>query len=258
MANGRTHTKIAGTADYDDPAFWDTKFATGQDVGEWLNPGENIVQAALSDLENRSFGPERSPRVLHLGPGISKLGTKLREAFVDRDWKGSGIVNVDFSSEAIRLGQEIESEQDPSHAMHWLRADLRAWNDMSSLAPFAPFDIILDKSTSDAIATSPSAPFSPTSISHDTCPVLRDIVDTQGEITVSPVELLALHLVPLTTEGTMWIALSYSTMRFDNLPRLAKYWDIVSRTSLKAPQGQVSSFAHTPEVFHWLYTLRRK
>ena len=92
MANGRTHTKIAGTADYDDPAFWDTKFATGQDVGEWLNPGENIVQAALSDLENRSFGPERSPRVLHLGPGISKLGTKLREAFVDRDWKGSGIV----------------------------------------------------------------------------------------------------------------------------------------------------------------------
>ncbi|GAB1201004.1 hypothetical protein APSETT444_010388 [Aspergillus pseudonomiae] len=258
MANGRTHTKIAGTADYDDPAFWDTKFATGQDVGEWLNPGENIVQAALSDLENRSFGPERSPRVLHLGPGISKLGTKLREAFVDRDWKGSGIVNVDFSSEAVRLGQEIESEQDPSHAMHWLRADLRAWNDMSSLAPFAPFDIILDKSTSDAIATSPSAPFSLTSISHDTCPVLRDIVDTQGEITVSPVELLALHLVPLTTEGTMWIALSYSTMRFDNLPRLAKYWDIVSRTSLKAPQGQVSSFAHTPEVFHWLYTLRRK
>ncbi|OOO04438.1 hypothetical protein OAory_01052850 [Aspergillus oryzae] len=37
MSNARTHTKIAGTPDYDDPIFWDTKFATGQDVGEWLN-----------------------------------------------------------------------------------------------------------------------------------------------------------------------------------------------------------------------------
>lgn len=92
MSNARTHTKIAGTPDYDDPIFWDTKFATGQDVGEWLNPGENLVQAVLSHLDNRSFVQERSPRVLHLGPGISKLGTKLREAFVDRDWKGSGIV----------------------------------------------------------------------------------------------------------------------------------------------------------------------
>ncbi|KAE8312123.1 hypothetical protein BDV41DRAFT_307981 [Aspergillus transmontanensis] len=258
MSNGRTHTKIAGTLDYDDPIFWDTKFATGQDVGEWLNPGENLIQAVLSDLDNRSFVQERSPRVLHLGPGISKLGTKLREAFVHRGWKGSGIVNVDFSSEAVRLGQEIESKQDPSHAMHWLRADLRSWNDMSSLALLAPFDIIIDKSTSDAIATSPSTRLSPTSISQDTCPVVRDVTNTQGETTLSPVELLALHLVPLTSEGTIWFSLSYSTMRFDNLPRLANHWDLVSRTPLKAPQGQTSSFAHAPEVFHWLYMLRRK
>lgn len=92
MSNGKTHTKIAGAPDYDDPIFWDQKFATGQDVGEWLNPGENLVQAVLSDLDNRSFVQEYVPRVLHLGPGISKLGAKLRDAFMDRNWKGSGIV----------------------------------------------------------------------------------------------------------------------------------------------------------------------
>ncbi|KAE8371187.1 hypothetical protein BDV26DRAFT_276612, partial [Aspergillus bertholletiae] len=258
MANGRTHTKIAGTPDYDDPTFWDRKFATGQDVGEWLNPGDHLVQVVLFELDNQPSVQARSPRVLHLGPGISKLGTKLRQAFVDRDWKGSGIVNVDFSSEAVRLGQEVESKQVPSHAMHWLHADLRSWSDMSALAPFAPFDIILDKSTSDAIATSPSATFSSTSIPQDICPVLRDVLDTRGETTLSPVELLALHLVPLTREGATWATLSYSTMRFDNLPQLTKHWDLVSRTPLKAPQGQVSSFAFTPEVFHWLYILRRK
>jgi hypothetical protein len=88
----RTHTKTTGTPDYDDPTFWDKKFATGQDVGEWLNPGESILEVVLSDLEKRPSTNEQSPRVLHLGPGISRLGTKLREAFVDRNWGGAGIV----------------------------------------------------------------------------------------------------------------------------------------------------------------------
>ncbi|KAF7594621.1 hypothetical protein BBP40_008711 [Aspergillus hancockii] len=254
----RTHTKTARSPDYDDPTFWDKKFAMGQDVGEWLNPGECILETVLSDLEKRRLNHERSPRVLHLGPGISRLGTKLREAFVDRDWAGAGIVNADFSTEAVRLGQEAESQQDPSHAMRWLRVDLRSWDDVFSLSPFAPFDIILDKSTSDAIATGESATFSPTSIPKNICPVVRDTLHKDRETTLSPVELLALHLVPLTQQGTTWMTLSYSTMRFDNLPRLAVHWELVSRTPLKAPQGQISSFAHAPEVFHWLYVLRRK
>ncbi|KAE8155317.1 hypothetical protein BDV25DRAFT_135065 [Aspergillus avenaceus] len=250
----RTHIKLAGTPDYDDPGFWNKKFATGQDVGEWLNPGESIIDTVVSDWENRST--QESPRVLHLGPGISKLGTKLRDAFVARNWAGNGIVNVDFSSEAVRLGQEYESKQDPAHAMHWQCADLLSWNDVSKLSPFAPFDIFLDKSTSDAIATAADVTIPLTA--PGVCPVVRDTADTSGEITLSPVELLGLHLVPLTRQGSTWVTLSYSTMRFDNVPRLGAYWEIVSRTPLKAPQGQTSSFAYTPEVFHWIYVLRRK
>lgn len=89
----RTHTKIAGAPDYDDPEFWDARFATGQDVGEWLNSGEILLDWVLSDLKCRSGRNEgESPRVLHLGPGVSQLGTKLRDAYVDQQWTGNGIV----------------------------------------------------------------------------------------------------------------------------------------------------------------------
>ncbi|KAJ5128153.1 hypothetical protein N7448_008932 [Penicillium atrosanguineum] len=254
---GRTHTKLVGAPDYDDPNFWDFRFATGRDVGEWLNSGEALLDVVLSDLERRP-GFQDTPRVLHLGPGVSQLGMKLRDACMERQWMGNGIVNVDFSAEAVRLGQEAERHQAPHKAMHWLRADLLSWEHVSTLIPFAPFDVILDKSTSDAIAT-----FSDRKISSEDdlsciCPTVRPFLSSEPTVTLSPVEALALHLVPLTQTNTTWIALSYSTLRFDSLPFLAKYWSLRSRTPLKATPGDVSSTAYTPEVFHWIYVMDRK
>ncbi|OJJ43960.1 hypothetical protein ASPZODRAFT_153944 [Penicilliopsis zonata CBS 506.65] len=249
----RTHTKITGAPDYDSPGYWDQKFATGQDVGEWLNPGDVLIEAAASDLDRRNVS---RPRALHLGPGISKLGTKLGECFAERGWLGSNIVNVDFSAEAVRLGQQAEREKQAKEAMHWICADLRSWTDVSQLAEFAPFDLILDKSTSDAIATS-----APQAISTDEviCPTIHEIMNKNhgGPVKLSPVELLALHLVPLTQRGSTWFCLSYSGVRFDNLPHLAAYWTLTGRVPVPAPAGQLTSSANTPEVFHWLYILQR-
>jgi hypothetical protein len=88
--------KIKGAPDYDDAEFWDKKFVTGQDVGEWLNPGDALLDAAISHLDH-SQGLSRESqrvrrRVLHLGPGISALGSKLCDAFVQRGWRGDSIV----------------------------------------------------------------------------------------------------------------------------------------------------------------------
>jgi hypothetical protein len=85
------HPKATGAPDYDEPAYWDAKFATGKDVGEWLNSGEILIDTTLSELARRPQ-PDAVPRALHLGPGISKLGTKLCEAFRERNWPGSCIV----------------------------------------------------------------------------------------------------------------------------------------------------------------------
>ncbi|KAJ5919393.1 hypothetical protein N7466_010336 [Penicillium verhagenii] len=256
ISTGRPQ-KVTGAPDYDNPVFWDDRFATGRDVGEWLNSGEALVDAVVSDLESRA---SERPRVLHLGPGVSQLGLKLRDACTKRDWMGNGIVNVDFSGEAVRLGQEYESHKSPSEAMHWQRADLLSWTHVSDLLPFAPFDVILDKSTSDAIATSTDQHF--TSIAGEDisslCPAVREVLSTRPSITLSPVELLGLNLVPLTQKDTTWVVLSYSTFRFDNLAFLDQYWSLRSRTPLKAPAGPVSSSAYTPDVFHWLYILDRR
>lgn len=142
--------------------------------------------------------------------------------------------------------------------MHWLQVDLLSWSSVAALTSFAPFDVILDKSTSDAIATSVDREFtSKEDISH-LCPTVQHYLKAQPAITLNPVELLSLHLVPLTQKGTTWIALSYSTVRFDSVPSIKDYWTLRSRTALKAPPGPVSSSAHTPEVYHWLYVLDRR
>lgn len=82
--------KTTGAPDYDDAAFWDAKFATGRDPGEWLNRGEAALDVVMRDLDRHLVGS--TPRVLHLGPGISKLGEKLADACVARQWMTNGIV----------------------------------------------------------------------------------------------------------------------------------------------------------------------
>lgn len=158
----------------------------------------------------------------------------------------------------MRLGLEAENQKtDFKQKMPWVQADLRSWRDVSSLAPFAPFDVILDKSTSDAISTSDNQEFSPGDMSN-ICPTVLEPTLLEDGISLSPVELLALHLAPLTRSGTTWFALSYSTTRFNNFDLLAKYWTLRSHTALEAPTGRASSFAHTPPVYHWLYVLERR
>lgn len=257
--------------DYDDPGFWDRKFATGQDVGEWLNSGDALKGTVLSELDRSWTGS--SPRVLHLGPGISKLGTKLCEEFVSRGWNGNGIVvgqsdsdrqahaesdrqNVDFSTEAVRLGQEAEKSKDEAHSMAWVRADLRSWTDLSALVPFLPFDIIVDKSTCDAVATSDHPVLSPDM--PDISSTAREVIHKNEPTAMTPVELLALNLAELAPKGTAWVALSYSASRFGSLTYL-RHWEVVSKEKLAAPSGlSTATGAHAPEIYHYLYVLRRK
>jgi hypothetical protein len=177
---------------------------------------------------------------------------------------------VDFSTEAVRLGRKLEEQKnEPADVMHWVQADLCSWDQVSSSVslPFAPVDVVLDKSTCDAIATSVSRTFH-SSTSRDTIdstlpaisPVVQEILDlTQEEqLTLAPVELLALHLASITEKGAIWLVLSYSNTRFDGFTHLSAYWSMVSRTPLKAPSGQTASAsAMVPEVFHWVYVLRR-
>ena len=155
------------------------------------------------------------------------------------------------------MGLENEQGKDASQAMQWIQTDLRSWDQVAALSPLAPFNVILDKSTCDAVATAEIQTFSPNNTAG-ICPTIHEIVDQKGEIELSPVEVLALHLAPLTREGTMWAALSFSSFRFQNMEYVGRYWSVVSKIPLKAPGGEVSSpTTHAPAIFHWLFILRR-
>lgn len=92
MSTGRSRSNIKGAPDYDDPVYWDNKFATGQDVGEWLNTGDAVLEAVLEELKDRHQDTTANSCVLHLGPGISKLGAKLQNASISHGWSGNSIV----------------------------------------------------------------------------------------------------------------------------------------------------------------------
>lgn len=92
MPTERPQFSKKGAPDYDNPEFWDKKFATGQDVGEWLNTGDAVLEAVLKELNARNQDNAASPRVLHLGPGVSKLGAKLQDASINHGWHGNNIV----------------------------------------------------------------------------------------------------------------------------------------------------------------------
>lgn len=94
MARGgetRPHPTTKGAPEYDSAQFWDARFAEGRDVGEWLNSGEMVIATVMSELEGKQ-GHDEQRRVLHLGPGVSRLGEKLRDAFTQDGWRGSDIV----------------------------------------------------------------------------------------------------------------------------------------------------------------------
>lgn len=143
--------------------------------------------------------------------------------------------------------------------MPWIQADLRSWADLSKLAPFGPFDVIMDKSTCDAIATSEHETFSSRSSSEsNVCPAVLESIDRDQETTLAPIELIGLHLVPLTKKDSTWIALSYSSARFD-VPLLQRHWEVVEKAAIQAPSGILtSSTSHAPRIYHWLYVLKRK
>ncbi|KAJ5238988.1 hypothetical protein N7468_003607 [Penicillium chermesinum] len=153
------HTK--GAPDYDSADFWDARFAAGRDVGEWLNSGDMLIGTIMAELSKA---------------GVSKLGTKLRDAFAERGRRGSGIINVDFSREAVRQGKVAEQQEEPARAMHWHCADLLQWDSVAELSAFAPFQVVLDKSTSDAIATGNDRHFNRRDDPAGVCPLVQDML----------------------------------------------------------------------------------
>jgi len=173
----------------------------------------------------------------------------------------SSILNVDFSQEALTIGEK-QADLEGLHGMQYIKVDLRRWSELSSCPAFSeeePLDFIFDKSTSDAISTNSDVGIASLG-DEGVCPLLiSSITDDINITSLDPLDLVALHLAALSRPGCLWAILSYSSSRFDffasSNSQSCRYWSLLEKKPVQAPSGSDNPSA--PPVYHWLYLFQR-
>lgn len=248
------------TPSFGDLEYWNTRFIK-EDTFEWL-ADFTVLEPWLKQAIAERTGSKGKPQVLHVGCGSSALSLQLRD-LVDSPQQ---IHNVDYSDVVIERNRQREYEMLRSskaerESCRWSTLDLLS---VSQVLDFGgpEYDVIIDKSTSDAI-----------SCAADVAVKLPYRIKTTGpgqschssEATVYPLDILAIHLAYLARPGCSWIVLSYSASRFSHmqdeattkgLPRPSELWSLERHEKIEQPPDP-NDTVHRPPVMHHLYVLRR-
>ncbi|KAJ1449494.1 hypothetical protein M885DRAFT_535387 [Pelagophyceae sp. CCMP2097] len=131
------------------PEFWREAYAAGKAAKEWFVEAATAADGAVDVYSAQRPVKKRNLQVLHVGCGISTLGSEVVSAF-ERSHAApsiSEVHNVDVSEEA--LGQ-LEQAQALLPGASQQRYAL--WDASSGKAPEGgPFDLVLDKGALDAL-----------------------------------------------------------------------------------------------------------
>jgi hypothetical protein len=249
------------TPSFGDLEYWNKRF-TKENEFEWLADFTVLEPCLKQAIAERTGLTRRRPQVLHIGCGSSALSMQLRD-LVDSPQQ---IHNVDYSDVVIERNRQRENEilcssgakREPCR---WSTLDLLS---ASQVLDFGGpgYDIIIDKSTSDAI-----------SCSEDVLVRLPYRINTTGssrschlsKVAVYPLDILAIHLAYLAKPGCSWVVLSYSASRFSHLgdevntgglPRPSELWNLERHEKIEQPPDPIDT-VHRPPVMHHLYVLRR-
>ncbi|KAI0439908.1 S-adenosyl-L-methionine-dependent methyltransferase [Xylaria telfairii] len=193
-------------ADFEKQSYWHSRFAHEESF-EWLTSSATFLSFLTPHLTT-------SQRILHLGSGTSDLHTHLRAA------GHTDVTNVDYEPLALARGREMEARAFGDVGMRYVLADATRLS-CADLPPGGKFDLVVDKSTVDAVA----------------CGGGGAVLDMARGVS----EWLA--------PAGVWISLSYSADRF-KLPDLPFLADVVGK--ILAPKTK----AMEPDVFYWCYLLR--
>ncbi|KAI0328517.1 hypothetical protein GY45DRAFT_998439 [Cubamyces sp. BRFM 1775] len=269
--------------DYESRTYWKDRFE-GEGHFEWLGDGKDTiiphVRSHLINLREHGqpsarAGSSTPARVLHVGAGTSSLSERLRELYLDvygDDVDERAIVNADFAENLVvrkRTAEEARrAGRGPCKGMRWVCADALKWTELDSILKTEghTFDLVVDKSTSDAISCGEDICY--TSADPKLHPAFNNYLAAGKSLTLSPVEVFAIHLSSLVHPGGLWIALTFSSNRFpfwssptettdSPFPRAADYWNLDQVITVDAPTG-LEGNAHAPVVQHHVYILRRK
>lgn len=250
------------TPSFGDLEYWNERFIK-EDNFEWL-ADFTVLEPWLKRAIAERTGLTRRPQVLHIGCGSSALSIQLRD-LVDSPQQ---IHNVDYSEVVIEKNRQHEyeilcSSEAKREPCRWSTLDLLSASQVSNFEGSGKgYDMIIDKSTSDAI-----------SCSEDVSVELPYRINTTGssrschlsKAAVYPLDILAIHLAYLARPGCSWIVLSYSASRVshledeintDGLPRPSELWNLEKHEKIEQPPDP-NDTVHRPPVMHQSYVLRR-
>ncbi|KAM4062138.1 hyoothetical protein [Hirsutella rhossiliensis] len=188
-------------ADFDKRSYWHERF-TSETSFEWL-------------LSSRAF---MSLLQLHLDRLDPYLHNHLRRrGFLD-------VTNLDYEPLAAQRGRQLEDAAfDGDVKMRYVLADATQLSPGRNLGAHSMFDLVIDKSTFDAVSCGGESPF------------LR----------------MAHGIKAYMAPGAVWLSLSYSSSGF-NVERLP--FDVEVMAKLHTPKRKATD----PDIYHWCYCLRPK
>lgn len=227
--------------DFDKQSYWDDRFTTETSF-EWLIPSPLFVSILEPLLPGLDLHPGTSTKarikILHIGFGTSDLQTHLRaRGFTE-------VVNIDFSPLAIEHGRALEKRVFGDVVMRYAVMDatrlgessealLEDNNDEEDEEEVGKFDLVVDKSTVDAVS----------------CGGEEELVKMAKGVK----RVLKRRRRGGGREGGVWISLSYSERRFE-VDRVRGLFDVEVLERIPTVKRRETD----PDVFYWCYLLRPK
>ncbi|EKM61372.1 uncharacterized protein PHACADRAFT_83084 [Phanerochaete carnosa HHB-10118-sp] len=263
--------------DYESQNYWEHRFKTETHF-EWLGDGhDTIVPVLRAHLLSRHKAKAMPPLCLHIGAGASTLSDDLLQEYhtvFEKAFHKPIIFNADFASEVVGRGAQVE--QGRGSEVVWEQADLLQWKDMLTLeekilrTEGRRFGLVVDKGTADAIACGKDMELAKETLNgspRDAHPLIyHEVSQYDADILYfHPVDVLALHLASLVEPDGVWLSLSYSAARFMVLEEgheeeglmTRLFWKMERVISIRARPGSAEPGKHVPDVYHYLYVLRR-
>lgn len=190
--------------EYESKEYWHARFERETSF-EWLVPSTEFIKFIEPFLSR--LPP--TANILHLGCGTSDVHSILRQ----RGYRN--ITNMDYEPLAIQRSRQIEKRAHGDVVMSYVVADATDF-DLGD----AKFDLVIDKSTTDAIACGSSPVVSVTK-------AVRHCLKDDG----------------------MWISLSFSSYRYE-LEGIPFAVQLISKVPV--PKAK----PYDPDMFYYLYLLR--
>lgn len=198
-------------ADFEKQSYWRHRFESETSF-EWLLSSEKfmaVIQPYISHLNVSS-------RILQLGSGTSDLQNHFRSRGL------INVTNVDYEPLAADRGRDLERQAFGDVRMRYAVADATQLPErMDDSVTTSRFDLVVDKSTCDAIACG-------------------------GD---EPLRRMARGIRRYLAHGGVWISLSFSADRF-TIPDLPFHVETIA-------QVPTPKLRHTdPDIYYWCYLLR--